>query len=425
MSFSLFLAARYLRPKRTFLSVITLISVLGVTLGVMVLILVISVMSGFDRELRRKVLAFDAHLIITSETIINDWRELLDQGALDPEVTGGAPFVLGPVIVEYAQRRLAPKIRGVDPALEESVSEIQDFIIAGEFNLDGDNTVLGADLARSLGINVGDELTIYSPGNLSAIVEEMETLQAGGDASSEDRLKSLVLPSTLTVTGIFQSGRYLYDSEFVVVPLYIGQELYSLGDGVHGVTFRTRDPYKIDLVKNRFYDFLGPETTVSTWIDMNRQLFDAIRMERSMMFFLLLFIIVVAAFGIMNTLITVTVQKTRDIGIMKAIGARTSQIVWVFLAQGMVVGFFGTLTGLLSGISIVHWRNEVSDWLSIVLGREVFPREIYEFSSIPAEVVVSDVAIICVSAFVICTLAAWVPAFIAARLDPVKALRIE
>ncbi|MFZ4775552.1 MAG: FtsX-like permease family protein, partial [Terrimicrobiaceae bacterium] len=157
----------------------------------------------------------------------------------------------------------------------------------------------------------------------------------------------------------------------------------------------------------------------------NKQIFDAIRMERSVMFFLLMFIVLVAAFGIMNTLITVTVQKTREIGVMKALGARTYQIIGVFLAQGMVVGVFGTISGLFLGIAMVQYRNEVSRMLANTFGLEIFPRAVYQFSEIPAQVIPSDVAIICVSAFLICSLAALIPAWFAARLDPVKALRYE
>jgi lipoprotein-releasing system permease protein len=148
-------------------------------------------------------------------------------------------------------------------------------------------------------------------------------------------------------------------------------------------------------------------------------------MERNVMFFILLFIVIVAAFGIMNTLITVTVQKTREIGILKALGARTGQIIGVFVGQGIVVGIFGTLIGLATGIWLVQYRNQVSHWLSGVLGIEIFPQSIYQFAEIPAEIVPSDIAIICASAFAICTVAAVIPAWFAARMDPVSALRYE
>jgi lipoprotein-releasing system permease protein len=180
-----------------------------------------------------------------------------------------------------------------------------------------------------------------------------------------------------------------------------------------------------DVIRNDLNQRLTPPHSAMSWIDMNKQLFDAIRMERTVMFFLLMFIILVAAFGIMNTLITVTVQKTREIGVMKALGAQTHQIIGVFLAQGMVVGIFGTVAGLALGISLVQYRNEVNRFLAEVFQIEIFPASVYQFSQIPAEVIPSDVAIICLSAFAICSLAALIPAWFAARLDPVKALRHE
>ena len=424
-SFSLFLALRYLKPKRTFLSIITLISILGVTLGVMVLILVISVMTGFERELTRKVIGFDAHLMVSNSGVMDDWPDVMKQVSADKKVTAVAPFVQGPVLVEFQNRRMAPKIRGIDPELEGKVVSIRDFIIAGSFDLDGDKTVLGSELARTLGASVGDKVNIFSPGNLSQILEELDRVEKEGDKTSASALKQMILPTELEVTGIFESGRYLYDSEFVLVPLHIGQEIYNLGGGAHGLAVKITDPFLADQVKHELNETLTPPNMALTWIDLNRQLFDAIRMERNVMFFLLLFIILVAAFGIMNTLITVTVQKTREIGIMKALGARTMQIIGVFLAQGIVVGVFGTLTGLLTGIALVQYRNQVSDWLASTLGIEVFPRSIYQFSEIPAEVIPKDVAIICISAFIICSLAALIPAWFAARLDPVKALRYE
>jgi lipoprotein-releasing system permease protein len=238
-------------------------------------------------------------------------------------------------------------------------------------------------------------------------------------------LREVVLPKELTVTGIYETGHYVHDSEFLLVPIFIGQELYGLGDALHGITVRTVDPYGAERVKRAIQNFLAFPQFAQTWIDMNRQFFEAIRLERTVMFFLLFFIIVVAAFGIMSTLITVTVQKRHEIGIMKALGANIAQIVWVFLGQGMVVGLFGTLTGLGLGMTLIRYRNEFSQWLARTLHIEIFPREVYQFSSIPAEVIPRDVALICVSAFFICSFAALIPAYFAARLDPVKALRFE
>ncbi|MEO8206727.1 MAG: ABC transporter permease [Chthoniobacterales bacterium] len=424
--FSLFLALRYLKPKRTFLSVITLISILGVTLGIMVLILVISVMTGFELELQRKVIGFDAHLVVSNGEILENWREVQAAVEKTADVQAVAPFVQGPVLVEYHGRRLAPKIRGIDPDQEMKVSDIKKFIKDGEFDLSGETAVLGSELAYALRVGVGDQITIFSPKNLDNALEQINQLEKNGANSKQlGEVKQMIIPTTLTVTGIFESGRYLYDSEFILVPLHIGQELYSLNDGIHGLTVKASDPYKAEGIKKILNNTLDPYIPSQTWIDLNKELFDAIRMERNVMFFLLFFIIIVAAFGIMNTLITVTVQKTREIGIMKALGATTAQIIGVFLGQGIVIGFFGTVSGLALGMTLIQYRNQVSNWLSNSLGITVFPKDIYQFSEIPAKIIPSDVAIICISAFLICTFAALIPAWFATRLDPVKALRYD
>jgi lipoprotein-releasing system permease protein len=430
MPFGLFLALRYLKPRGTFVSVITLISILGVTLGVMLLIVVISVMTGFDQELQRKILGFDAHLLVTNNQILDNWREVSAEVKQTPGVKDVAPFVLGPVLAEFEGRRIAPKIRGVDPKLEAKVTDLQGLMAdkdsQGTFDLEGDSAVVGVELARTLHLQLGDKLTIYSPRNLEAVINELKKVEGGGaDKAKIAEIQSMITPATLTVTGIFKSGRYVYDAEFIFVPLHIGQELYEMGDGVHGLGVRTVDPYRADQVKQALLNKLEPPLNALTWMDLNAQFFDAVRTERSTMFIILFFMLIVAAFCVMNTLITVTVQKTREIGIMKAVGADVWQIVRVFLAQGVVVGAFGMISGLGLAMGILALRNPFKHWMETALGIHLFPATVYQFSEIPAVVRPLDVSVICLGAFLLCSVAALIPAYFAARLDPVKALRFE
>ena len=425
--FSLFLALRYLRPKRTFVSIITLISIAGVTLGIMVLIVVISVMTGFDRELQRVVLGFEPHITISNGQLLENWREVLPKVEKTPGVVAAAPFVQGPVLAEHEGHVFTPTMRGINLEAEQKIIDLRKTIVEGTAELESDTVVLGVGLASSLGVGVGDTITVYAPGNINGIVEEMRREQDDPAAKKKTlaELKdTIVLPSELRVIGIFESGRNIYDAGVMIVPLFVAQELYILGDAVHGISVKTTSPDAAESVKQALNSQLG-DATAETWFDKNHDRFDAVRLERHVMFIILMFLVVIAAFGITSTLITVTVQKRREIGILKALGANTAQIVWVFLAQGMFVGFFGNLTGLMAGITLITYRNPFKNWLSDKIGIEIFPSSIYELNGIPAEVVPRDVAIICISAFLICSLAALIPAYAAARLDPVKALRYE
>ncbi len=429
LPFSFFLALRFLKPKRTFVSVITVISVLGVTLGIAVLILVISVMTGFDLELRRKVLGFDPHIVVTGAGApLAGWREVPAKLSGVNGLTHSSPFVQGPVLLASGQGDVrSAQIRGVDPEAEGAREGVRNSIVSGEFNLEGESCILGLELARSLQVQVGDKVTAYPAKDFGPVLTALNEAEASENPKAAiAKIRNLVLPMELTVRGLFSSGRYQYDSDVLLVPLQIGQELYGLEDSVHGISVWLQEPYSApvcaDKIRSKLYSAVS-NIEVLTWIDLNREIFDAIRLERNTMFFLLLFIVIVAAFSIMNTLITVTVLKTREIGVMKALGATRPQIVWVFLLQGMVVGVFGNLTGVGLGLSILHWRNEFKDWLATRLGFEIFPPGIYQFREIPAELIGSDLAIICLSAFVICSLAALFPAVVAARLEPVKALR--
>ena len=429
--FSFFLALRYLRPKRSFVSTITVISILGVTLGIAVMIIVISVMQGFDSELQQTVLGFEPDVTIQADGPIDDWRQIvasLNDKSKYPEVIAAAPQVQGPVIAEHVHTVTTPLLVGIDPAAQQNVVDLKSLIKEGTFDLNGDSVILGRTLADSLDARVGDKITITGPGNLRDILEEIR--KEGSDPNTKKTLADLkgevVMPADVKVTGIFESGRYEYDANILFVSLSLGQELYSLEDSVHSIAIKTTDPYKAaDAVKNRLNSSLKDAAFAQTWMERNEDRFDAIRIERTVMFFILLFIVIVAAFGIMNTLITFTVQKTRDIGVMKALGATTSQITWVFMMQGMVIGFFGNLTGLLLGIGAVCYRNQFLNWLRTISHMKIFPADIYDFTAIPAQIVPRDVAIICISGFLVCSLAAFFPAWIAARLDPVKALRYE
>jgi lipoprotein-releasing system permease protein len=432
LPFSYFIALRYLRPKRTFLSVITLISIIGVVLGISVLIIVISVMTGFERELERKVIGFEAHITIAPgpDAPLSNWREAMKVAQQTPGVIGVTPTTLEPVIVEFKKSRMTLLVRGLDPNQgSDRVLALQSAMTAGKFDLNGDKCVVGSELASTLGLEVGDKLTIYSGGNPGHIIDLLKEAQDHPeDKEKIQQAMDLIVPAELEVTGIFSTGRYLYDSNYVIAPLNVGQELYQLGDAVHFVLVKTSNPYDVDEISarlNRELMQLNPPLHAVTWLDQNREYLDALRVERTTMFFILTFVVIVAAFGIMSTLITTTVQKTREIGVMKALGATMGQILWAFLAQGTVVGFFGTLIGLGTGVFLVQYRNQVRDFLAQVFHLQLFPASVYQFSEIPAEIVPHDVIVICVSGFIICTVAALIPAFFAARLDPVKALRYE
>jgi lipoprotein-releasing system permease protein len=437
LPFSYFIALRYLRPKRTFLSVITLISIIGVVLGISVLIIVISVMTGFERELERKVIGFEAHITISPgpNSFLINWREAMKVAEKVPGVIGVTPTTQEPVIVEFkppgaAATRMTVVVRGLDPSLgSDQVIGLKSAMIAGKFDLNGDKCVLGSELAGSLGLEVGDKLTLYSGGNPNHIIDLLKQAQDHPDnKESIQKAIDLIVPTELEVTGIYSTGRYVYDSSYVIAPLNVGQELYGLEDAVHNVLVKTSNPYNVDGITaqlNRELEQLNPPLHAVSWIEQNREYLDALRVERTTMFFILTFVVIVAAFGIMSTLITTTVQKTREIGVMKALGATMGQMLWAFLAQGTLVGFFGTLIGLGTGIFLVQYRNQVRDFLASTFHIRLFPASVYQFSEIPAEIVPHDVAVICISGFVICTVAALIPAFFAARLDPVKALRFE
>ena len=421
LPFELFLALRYLRPKRTFVSVITLISILGVALGVAVLIIVISVMSGFDHDLRDKILGFNAHLTVSQpgQTMKNyaDVEKLISQ---NPNVIGVSPFVLGPVLVEtegdtnHPALQDAPMMRGVDPATEGKVSRLPNYIIAGKFDLSGRGIIIGSDFADNLHLAVGDHLSIYS-------VREIKKMKQAYDNKEDE----MILSDDYEIRGIFQSGYYEYDARVVVVSLENAQDLYDLNDSVHGLFVMLKDPYQATQVKGQLTHSLGGNYYVSTWMEQNSGILNALIVEKNVMFYLLFFIVLVAALCILSAQITFVIQKTREIGMLKALGAARLQISAIFIFQSAVIGIIGVASGLGFGMLALTYRNEFLHFMNRLTGFELFPQSVYGFSGLPAIIAPKDVAIICISSFVICVLGGLLPAIRAGRLKPVEALRYE
>ena len=417
LPFELFLALRYLRPKRTFVSVITLISVIGVMLGVAVLIIVISVMSGFDKQLRDKILGFNAHLrIMKVEASIADYPALMRSISSNRNVRAVAPAILSQVMIQTEpefgrQRTAAPLVRGIDPKYETNISMLHTSIFAGSFDLDGRTLLMGSELARQIGAHVGDHIAIYSPTNLEKMAKE--------------HAKEAKLAEDYTVSGIFDVGFYEYNANVIITSLENAQDLFVMDDTVGAVLVMLNDAFKAETVSNELQRVLGPSYEIRLWSDESSGLLDALVVEKNVMFYLLFFIMIVAAFGIMNSLITFVVQKTREIGMLKALGGTQGQILWLFLSQSLTVGITGVVTGFGLGMLALAYRNEFLHTLNRLTGFELFPAKIYYFSELPAIIIPRDIILICGSALVICVLAGLAPAWRAARLEPVEALRHE
>lgn len=428
LPFSFFLALRYLKPKRSFLSVISVITLLGVTIGIAVLVVVIAVMTGFHEELRRKILGHEPHLIVTEKNgLVADEEALRKRLATEKGIVATSPFVMFPVVLEFGNQFNPAKVRGVYPELENTLLNAASYIKPpGRYDLDGDKCVIGIELANSLGIAVGDKVLVHGPGNFQQVVEELkkaEKKDPGAKAIGD--IRQLIQPVELEVTGLFETGHFQYDQEVMLVPLHIGQEIYGMQGDVHGISVRTPDPFWAENYKHELRARLGADYQVTSWIDLNRKFFNAVEMERTLLFFIVALVVVVAGFSITNTLITITVLKRRDIGVIKALGASSTRIVRIFLAQGVAVGLLGNALGFGAAAAIIYWRDQIQGFLAWMTGQEIFPKEIYQFSRIPAEIVPFDMVVIGTMSFGICVLAAVIPAWFAARLDPVRALREE
>jgi lipoprotein-releasing system permease protein len=379
--FSLFLALRYLKPKRSFVSVISVISVLGVAIGVWALIVVLSVMTGFGLELRRKVLGFEAHLTVSTRFgTISEWEPVQEKLNTIPGVVASSPFVMGPALLEHRGNFTSAKLRGIEPESESKIADLRSFVKVGAFDLEGDKCLMGRELANLMNVGVGDKVLLHGPKNLQGVLEELKKAEAKDpEAKSVGEIRQLIQPMEVEITGLVETGRFQYDAEFILLPVHLAQILYGFSGGeIHGLTVRTKDPEWAHAEKWSILQQLGEDFTAGSWIDQNAYLFDAIAVERGTMSVILFMIVGVAAFAIMNTLITVTVLKRKEIGVLKALGSSRWQITRIFVYQGAIVGVIGIVVGMLNAFVTLAFRNEFRAFLSQVLGIQVLPKSVYQ-----------------------------------------------
>ncbi len=404
LPFSLYLALKYLRPQRSFVSVVTLISVVGVLLGVAILLIVLSVMTGFDDMWRTKILSFKPHLTITAPGgVIEDEEEICARIAAVPGVTGVSGAIETRVLMQVSGRTAAPVVVGLDPARAASVTQIPAHMRGGVFSLEDRDAVLGGDLAMGMRAEVGDTLLAYSPLNVLNPDE-------------------LYLPEELHLAGVFDMGMRDFDGGFLLTSLDVARDLVGLDSGAHAVYVMTEDAFRFEEFAGRIQAAIGPHYLVRTWTEVDSVLFDALSHEKTMMFLLLVFITIVAIFCVTNTLIVITVQKTNEIGLLKALGFPSGRIMAVFMWHGWIQCLFGTLLGIGAGLLVLH--NLAN--LVALLGRmniEVFPKAIYGLSEIPWSTSPREIIQIALFVQVFCTLSSVLPAYRAARMDPVQALR--
>lgn len=393
MRWELIVSARYLmaRKRERFISLISLISMAGVAVGVAALIVVISVMSGFDEELKDKIIGVNSHLVIESEYGIADAPSVRERAGKVAHVAASAAYVHGQAMLRAGENVTGIMLKGIEPEDEVKVNKIGSYITEGSLRLGDGGIALGSELAKRLGLKVGDAVHVITP----AYVRGRE----------------------LIVAGMFTSGMYDYDANLAYVGIGTAQELFGTKGLVNGIALRLDDAFREQGVKDALRKTFSSPYAVRTWVDSNKNLLSALKLEKTVMFIILTLIVMVACFNITSTLIMTVLEKTKDIGILKAIGASNPSIMRVFAIYGGLIGLAGTVMGAGLGL-FLSWSLKTFKFISL-------PKDIYYIDRLPVRMRWEEVALIVLSSMAITLIATLYPSLQASRLDPVEALRYE
>ena len=426
MPYELFISLRYLKAKRksAFISIITLISTAGVALGVMALIIVLAVMTGFEMDLKEKILGTNAHVVILKNgSTIDDYPELMQKLVKYDGVIAATPFIYNQVMLSTGKSVSGVVLRGIDPESDQKVTNLHKSMISGKLSAllpdkgsimlkdASENAlpglIIGKELARNLNLFPGDRVNIVSPlGNMTPLgmVPKMKGFR---------------------VAGIFHTGMFEYDSTIAYVWLRDAQEFFTMGDSVTGIQLKVADVYGTTALAKKINSDLGLDYHARDWMQMNKNILFALKTEKVVMFIILTLIVLVAAFGIASTLFMLVMEKTRDIAILKSMGATGRSIMKIFILEGLIIGTSGTFAGLVSGLLIAKNLESIVSAVQKVTGFELFSRDVYYLDRFPSHVVPMDVLIISVTAIVISFIATLYPSWQASRLLPSEALRYE
>lgn len=418
MKYEWFIGLRYLKAKRkqAFISVITFISIAGVTLGVMALIVVLAVMNGFEKTLKEKILGTQAHLVLlkASQQGMDNYEEILVKVEKIKGVISAAPFIFNQVMLSSESNVSGAVLKGVDPDRVGNVTELPRNLKIGsleglkqEIYEEKPSIILGEELAKHLSVSINDFIQVISP---------LGTMTPMGMMPKMKRFR---------VTGIFHSGMYEYDNTMGYISLKSAQKFFGLGDNVIGIEIKANDIYKIKDLAKEIRKTLGASFWTKDWMEMNRNLFSALKLEKIAMFIILVLIVLVAGFNIISMLIMVVMEKNKDIAILKSMGASSVDIFKIFIIEGSVIGIIGTILGTFLGLGAAFNLEKITEFVEDLLGFKILPSDVYYIDKLPSQVNPFDVCLIILTAILISVLSTLYPSWRASRLDPAEALRYE